>query len=166
MIRRKNQTVEGEHRHFIGVIADTHGLLRPEALAVLGGCELIVHAGDIGSDAVVQELSRLAPVHAVRGNVDKGPWTERLPARDVVRVAETYLYVLHNLGELDLDPKAAGFAAVISGHSHRPKIDEKDGVLYINPGSAGPRRFRLPVAVGRLELEGGRLRGRIIELAV
>lgn len=150
----------------IGVISDTHGLLRPEALAALRGCNPILHAGDIGSADVLEQLRELAPVFAVRGNNDRERWAELLPETEVVDVQKFRLYLLHDLHTLDLDPAAAGFHAVISGHSHRAKIEEKQGVLYFNPGSAGPRRFKLPVSIGRLTLSKRKLRGEIIELKV
>lgn len=150
----------------IGVISDTHGLVRSEALLALQGCNLILHAGDIGKPEVLLALRRIAPVVAVRGNVDRGAWAEALPDRETVHVAQFSLYLLHNRNELELDPAAAGYAAVVSGHSHRPGIEWKNGVLYLNPGSAGPRRFRLPVAVGRLVLAHGEPQGEILELAV
>ncbi len=150
----------------IGVISDTHGLVRPEALAALRGVDLVVHAGDIGSDEVLTALRALAPVVAVRGNNDRGDWADALSETEVVAAGDTSLYVLHDLHELDLDPRAARFAAVVSGHSHRPRVEAKDGVVYLNPGSAGPRRFRLPVAVGRLHVDGATARGEIVELAV
>jgi uncharacterized protein len=148
----------------VGVISDTHGLLRPEALATLRGSELILHAGDIGAPEILTELRRLAPVHAVRGNVDVQPWAASLPAIEVVEAGGSLLYMLHNLKELDLKPRAAGFAAVVSGHSHVPGHKVRDGVLYFNPGSAGPRRFRLPVSVGRLTITNGRITPEIIKL--
>ena len=126
--------------HTVGVISDTHGLLRPEAVAALAGVERIVHAGDIGSPDVLAALGRIAPVAAVRGNNDREAWAARIPETEVVEVGDVSLYVLHDLHELDLDPRAAGFAAVIAGHSHQPRVEEKAGVLYLNPGSAGPRR--------------------------
>jgi putative phosphoesterase len=150
----------------IGVISDTHGLLRPQALAALRGCPLIIHAGDVGRPEILDELRGIAAVFAVRGNVDTGPWAAQLPETEIVRVEECRLYVLHDLNALDLDPQAAGFRAVISGHSHQPRIATKDGVLYFNPGSAGPRRFHLPVSVGRLTLSGGELQTEIINLEV
>jgi putative phosphoesterase len=150
--------------HTIGVISDTHGLLRPEAVAALAGVERIVHAGDIGDRAVLRELERLAPVSAVRGNNDRGAWATDIPETEVVEVGGLSLYVLHDVHELDLDPRAAGFAAVIAGHSHQPRQEERAGVLYFNPGSAGPRRFRLPVSVGRLTIEHGRVRGALVTL--
>jgi putative phosphoesterase len=148
----------------IGLISDTHGLLRPEAVAALAGSDFIVHAGDVGSPDVLAGLSRVAPVTAIRGNVDRGDWASALPATDVLQVGETFIYVIHDLAELDLDPAAAGFQAVVSGHSHMPASREKDGVLYINSGSAGPRRFRLPITLGRLTIARGRLISELIEL--
>jgi putative phosphoesterase len=150
----------------VGVISDTHGLLRPEAVAALRGADLIVHAGDVGNPTVLDGLRTLAPTFAVRGNVDTSAWALTLPLTDVVEAGGLYLYVLHDLGTLDLDPVAAGFAAVISGHSHRPQADHRDGVLYLNPGAAGPRRFTLPVCVARIHIVDGRLSHEIIELTV
>jgi hypothetical protein len=150
--------------HLIGVISDTHGLLRPEAVRALEGCERIVHAGDVGDPAILEALGRIAPVAAVRGNVDRGSWAEALPETEVVEVGAAVLYVLHDLAALDLDPVAAGFAAVITGHTHQPKSELRAGVLYLNPGSAGSRRFRLPVTVARLSVSGDRVSGEIVEL--
>jgi putative phosphoesterase len=150
----------------IGVISDTHGLLRPQAIAALKGSILIIHAGDVGSPDILDALRQIAPVFAVRGNVDKGSWARRLPETEVVQVDGVSLYILHILDGLDLDPPTAGFHAVISGHTHRPKMETNDGVLYFNPGSAGPRRFDLSVSVGRLALADGKLRGEIMYLQV
>jgi putative phosphoesterase len=150
----------------VGVISDTHGLLRPEAVSALAGVERIVHAGDIGDRAVLVALERVAPVSAVRGNNDRGAWARDIPETEVVEVGGVSLYVLHDLHELDLDPRAAGFAAVIAGHSHQPRQEERDGVLYFNPGSAGPRRFRLPISLGRLTIQGGRVSGALLTLPV
>jgi hypothetical protein len=150
----------------LGVISDTHGLLRPEAVAALEGCELVIHAGDVGNPAILEALRRLAPVRAVRGNVDRGAWADTLPETEVVEVGSASLYVLHDLATLDLDPAAAGFAAVIYGHSHRPSAETRDGVLYLNPGSAGPRRFKLPVTVARLTVSDAGLDAEIVELKV
>jgi putative phosphoesterase len=150
----------------IGVISDTHGLLRPQAVAALEGSALIIHAGDVGRPEILEELRRIAPVVAVRGNVDGGAWAMRLPHSQIVEHDGIRLYVVHILEELDLDPSTAGLDAVITGHTHRPKVETKDGVLYFNPGSAGPRRFDLPVSVGRLSVAGGKLRGEIITLTV
>jgi putative phosphoesterase len=148
----------------VGLISDTHGLLRPEAVAVLAGSDFIIHAGDIGSPEVLAGLSRIAPVTAIRGNVDRGGWAADLPQTEILECGGAFIYVVHNLAELDLDPVAAGFQAVVSGHSHSPGIHEKDGVLFVNPGSAGPRRFSLPIAVGRLTVTGGRVTAELIEL--
>jgi putative phosphoesterase len=149
----------------VGIISDTHGLMRPEALAALCGVDRIVHAGDIGDPAVLAALGELAPVTAVRGNNDHGPWARAIPLTQVVDAAGALIYVVHDVGDLDVDPAAGGFAAVIAGHSHRPRNELRDGVLWFNPGSAGPRRFTLPIALGRLTIEGGRARGEIITLA-
>jgi uncharacterized protein len=150
----------------IGVISDTHGLLRPQAVAALRGSPLIIHAGDVGRPEILDELRGIAPVHAVRGNVDRGAWAMGLPETEIVDLGDCLVYVLHDLGALDLDPPTAGFRAVIAGHSHQPRIETRDGVLYFNPGSAWPRRFRLPVSVGRLTLSDGKLDAEIIELDV
>jgi len=150
--------------HTLGVISDTHGLVRPEALAALAGVERIVHAGDIGDQAVLDALARVAPVTAVRGNNDRGRWASDLPVTEVVEVGGVLLYLLHDLHELDLEPRAAGFAAVISGHSHQPRLEDKDGVLYLNPGSAGPRRFKLPISLARLTIAKGRVNAELVTL--
>ena len=136
----------------VGVISDTHGLLRPEAVEFLRGSEHIIHAGDIGSPEIVPELEKIAPVTAIRGNVDVQSWAHRFAETEVVELGGRHIYIIHDVNALDLNPKAAGFAAVISGHSHQPKHEMKDGVLYFNPGSAGPRRFSLPISIGRLEI--------------
>jgi putative phosphoesterase len=148
----------------IGVISDTHGLLRPEAAEKLAGVAQIIHAGDIGTPDVIAELSKIAPVAAVRGNNDKGPWASDIPNDTVVKLGGRSIYVLHDVNELYLDPAAAGFDVVVAGHSHRPRIETKDGVLYLNPGSAGPRRFTLPIALALLELTDNGMRPRICEL--
>jgi putative phosphoesterase len=148
----------------IGVISDTHGLLRPEALAALQGAQHIIHAGDIGAPEVLVALAAIAPVTAVRGNNDKGAWAARIPATALFEAEGVAIHILHDLGELDLEPTAAGFGAVIAGHSHQPSQDERNGVLYFNPGSAGPRRFRLPVCVGRLYVDKGAVRGELVTL--
>jgi uncharacterized protein len=152
--------------HTVGVISDTHGLLRPEALAALAGVERIVHAGDIGAPDVLEALGRIAPVTAVRGNNDRERWAADIPETDVLEIGDVSLYVLHDLHELDLDPRAAGFAAVIAGHSHQPRMEERDGVLYLNPGSAGPRRFNLPISLARLTVRGPRLTAELMTLDV
>jgi putative phosphoesterase len=147
----------------IGVIADTHGLLRPEIVEHLKDCQTIFHAGDIGSLEVLEQLKPIAPVFAVRGNVDKGPWAKNLPIREIVEIDDHLFYLVHQFDDLDLDP-AGGFHAVVYGHSHIPKRFYKEGVLYFNPGSAGPKRFNLPVTVGRITIEYGLIESQIIEL--
>lgn len=136
---------------FIGLISDTHGLLRPQALRALEGSELIVHAGDVGDPKILEALKTIAPVFAVRGNVDTQPWAKALPETEAVEIDGATIYVLHDVHALDLDPVAAGFQIIVSGHSHQPGTAEKNGVLYVNPGSAGPRRFNLPVTLARLD---------------
>ena len=148
----------------IGLISDTHGLLRGEAIAVLEGSDEIVHAGDIGDAAILERLGDIAPVAAVRGNVDHGVWALKLPETEFLEVDGGSVYVLHILAKLDLQPEAAGIRAVIYGHSHVPRQEAKDGVLYFNPGSAGPKRFHLPVTVGKLIVEQGEIRSEIVEL--
>ena len=150
----------------VGLISDTHGLLRPEAVTFLRGSDHIIHAGDIGDATVLRQLNVLAPVTAVRGNNDGGSWAEAIPASQVLQVDNVFMYVLHDLAELDLDPGAAGFQVVVSGHSHQPLVETRDGVLYVNPGSSGPRRFKLPVAVAELDIAGHSVRARVVELAV
>ncbi|MBZ5573256.1 MAG: metallophosphatase family protein [Acidobacteriia bacterium] len=148
----------------IGVISDTHGLLRPKALDALRGSDFIIHAGDIGDPATLDQLAEIAPVTAVRGNVDQEEWGQKIPETAVLEVQGVSIYILHDLQQLDLKPEASGFAAVISGHSHVPKQETKNGVLYFNPGSAGPRRFSLPVSVGWLMVEGGVVRAEVVTL--
>ena len=150
----------------VGVISDTHGLLRTEAVELLRGSEHIIHAGDIGAPEIIPELEKIAPVTAIRGNVDTQPWTRQFAETEVVELGGLHIYVIHDANALDLNPKAAGFAAVISGHSHKPKQEVKDGVLYLNPGSAGPRRFKLPVTVARLHVAGSKLEPEIVYLQV
>lgn len=136
----------------VGLISDTHGLMREAALRALQGSDLILHAGDVGKPEIIETLRAIAPVVAVKGNIDRGAWAASLPATALAEAGPAMLYVLHDVHELDLDPVAAGFHVVVSGHSHKPGCTERSGVLYINPGSAGPRRFRLPVTVARLDL--------------
>ncbi len=150
--------------HTIGVVSDTHGLVRPGLLEALSGVELIIHAGDVGGPEVLEALRAQAPVVAVRGNMDGGPWATGLRETEVVDLDGSLIYVLHDVYAIDLDPGAAGFRAVISGHSHRPSMQRRDGVLFLNPGSAGPRRFRLPITVAILRVEGESLESRFIEL--
>ncbi len=148
----------------IGVISDTHGLMRPEALEALRGSELILHAGDIGGAEILTELRRIAPVVAVRGNTDRSPWAERLPLTEAVEVQGRTIYLLHNLDTLDLDPGAAGFKAVVTGHSHQPFMETRGDVLFLNPGSAGPKRFHCPVSVARLTFSDDEVQGEILPL--
>jgi putative phosphoesterase len=149
-------------RTLIGVVSDTHGLLRPEALRRLRGVDRIVHAGDVGSAEVLRALAEVAPVTVVRGNNDRGAWARRLPETAVLTVGRVRLYVLHDVKALGVDPRAAAIAVVIAGHSHRPALAEWDGVLFMKPGSIGPRRFTLPIAMGFLTIRGTRVRGRIV----
>jgi putative phosphoesterase len=150
----------------VGVISDTHGLLRPEAVAALKGTDLIIHAGDVGAPEVIDALRKLAPTFVVRGNVDKAHWAGALPMTAHVEVGGLLFHVLHDISELDLDPAAVGYAAVVYGHSHRPSIEMREGVLFLNPGSAGPRRFNLPVSIARVSVSGHQLRPDIVELPV
>lgn len=149
----------------IGVISDTHGLLRPEAVATLQGVDHILHAGDVGDPAILDTLRNLAPLTAIRGNIDTAGPCSQLPATEFIELAGHNIYMLHNLADLDLDPVAANVSIVISGHSHKPKIEQRKGVLYFNPGSAGPRRFSLPISLGLLEINGAAIVPRLIELA-
>jgi uncharacterized protein len=148
----------------VGVISDTHGLLRPEALAALKGSELILHAGDIGKPEVLTSLGSIAPVFAIRGNNDREAWAKKIPDILKLRINRARLYIIHNVNDLEIDPAAEGFHAVISGHSHKPGLVRRNGTLFLNSGSAGPRRFKLPVAVARLRLQGQELHARIVEL--
>ena len=148
----------------IGLISDTHGLLRPEALAFLQGCDHIVHGGDIGGPSILAELAGIAPLTAVRGNNDRDAWADAVPETDLVQVGGVFVYALHDIAELDIDAASAGVQVVVTGHSHKPSIDRRDGVLYVNPGSAGPRRFSLPISVGELIVDGDILTPRIVEL--
>ena len=148
----------------VGLISDTHGLLRPDAASFLHGSDCIVHAGDICDPAILERLAEIAPVTAVRGNNDHGPWAERLNGTEFVQAGAIWIYAIHDLADLDIEPRAASVRVVVSGHSHHPRVDERDGVLYVNPGSAGPRRFRLPIALGELLIEGDAVSARIMEL--
>lgn len=162
---RQTPNLRTENSIVIGVISDTHGLLRPEALAALQGAQHIIHAGDVGAAEILAELANVAPVTAIRGNVDKEAWAHRLLETEIVEIGGVSIYVLHDLAQLDLKPEAAGFNVVISGHSHVPKQETRNGVLYFNPGSAGPRRFKLPVTVGRLVISEGKIKAEILVLA-
>jgi uncharacterized protein len=148
------------------VLSDTHGLLRPEARSFLLGCDYIIHGGDIGAAAVLEDLAAIAPLTAVRGNIDNGAWARQLHDTELIRLGDAFAYVLHDLAQLDLEPKAAQVSVVISGHSHQPVILERDGVLYLNPGSCGPRRFRLPISIGELLITGRRVQARTVELPI
>ena len=148
----------------IGLISDTHGLLRPEAASFLRGCDHIVHGGDIGRAEILVELSALAPVTAVRGNNDEGSWAEHLGETEFIQIADICVYVLHDIAHLDIDPSGAGVQVVVSGHSHKPSVERRDGVLYVNPGSAGPRRFTLPISVAELVIADGAVSARLVEL--
>ena len=154
-----------ESPRLIGVISDTHGLLRPEALEALKGVDLILHAGDIGNSQVLEALESIAPVFAVRGNNDIGEWAVELPEWQVVEVGPVNIYMLHDVKGLNLNPAAKGFGVVVSGHSHKPSVEERKGVLYVNPGSAGPRRFSLPVSVARLRINGQSVIAELVELS-
>lgn len=149
----------------VGLISDTHGLLRPEARAFLVGCDYIVHGGDIGEPTILDELAVIAPLIAVRGNNDTQPWAARLPVTEMIRVGNVFVYVIHDLAELDIDPGAAGVRVVVSGHSHQPMMEERDGILYVNPGSSGPRRFKLPISVGEIIVSGTAVRARLVHLS-
>ena len=163
---RPATTEATDGRRIVGIISDTHGLLRPQALAALRGSDLIIHAGDVGNADLLEPLRALAPTVVVRGNVDSGPWALALPMTELVDVGGRLFHVLHDIAQLDLDPAAAGVAAVVFGHSHKPSIATRDGVLYLNPGSAGPRRFDLPVSVARVRVTGRELLPEIVQLSV
>ena len=150
----------------IGLISDTHGLIRDEALLALAGSDHIIHAGDIVKPEILDRLRSIAPLTAVRGNNDRGAWARALPEYEAVEFGAVSVYVRHDQSELDIDPSAAGFRVMVFGHSHMPKVEVRNSVMFVNPGSAGPRRFKLPIAVGELLIEGERVEARIIELAV
>jgi len=150
----------------VAVVSDTHGLLRPEVFKHLNGVDRIIHAGDIGAPNVLEKLQSLAPLDAIRGNNDKGTWAEAIPETLFLEIRGHQIHVLHDLNQIDLSPAAAGMAVVISGHSHKPVVEEHDGVLFINPGSLGPRRFRLPIALAKLYITAESVRAEIIELRI
>jgi uncharacterized protein len=154
----------GKDVRVIGVISDTHGLLRPEAVDALNGVELILHAGDIGGEHIINKLKTIAPVIAVRGNNDRDDWAKDLPETTIVAAGSIRIYMLHDKKQLDIDPADAGFKVVISGHSHKPSIEHKSGVLYLNPGSAGRRRFKLPITLAILEIEGENVSAKLVHL--
>lgn len=149
----------------VGLISDTHGMLRPDARAFLMGCDYIVHGGDVGGADILDDLAAIAPLTAVRGNNDTAPWAARLPVTELIRVGNVFIYVIHNLAELDIDPGAAGVRVVVSGHSHQPRVEERAGILYVNPGSSGPRRFKLPISVGEVIVSGDAVKARIVDLS-
>jgi hypothetical protein len=148
----------------VGLIADTHGLLRPEAVRALRGSEVIIHAGDIGKATILEVLRDVAPVTAVRGNIDRGAWAHALPTTAALQIGQVWVYVIHDIQELNLVPEAAGFKVVVSGHSHQSSIQERNGVLFVNPGSAGPRRFTLPVSIALMEVQGTTVDVRLVGL--
>lgn len=148
----------------VGLISDTHGLLRQSAIEALNGVDLIIHAGDIDEPGILDRLNRIAPVHAVLGNMDRHPGLGRLPRFDMIEVGDIYICIIHDQYQLDLDPAAAGCSAVVYGHSHRPAISKEDGVFYVNPGSAGPRRFKLPISIGFLDINGRKCIPRLMEI--
>ena len=148
----------------VGLVSDTHGLLRPEARAFAAGCDYIIHGGDIGSAEILDELSALAPLIAVKGNNDRKAWAARLPETEMIRVGGVFIYIIHDLSKLDVDPHTAGAHVVVSGHSHKSLIELREGILYVNPGSCGPKRFKLPLSVGEIRVEGTKVRARIVEL--
>ena len=152
-------------KKLIGIISDTHGLVRPEAIEALAGVDMILHAGDVGKQEVLDKLNEIAPVVAVRGNNDKGEWAESLADWEVVEFGDVSIYMLHDIKEIEISP-AGSFQVIVSGHSHQPSVEERRGVLYVNPGSAGPRRFTLPVSVAQLHVIGEKVQAKIIELSV
>jgi uncharacterized protein len=154
----------GNPERIVGLISDTHGLIRPEALGAFAGVDLIVHTGDIGKPEVLKALKAVAPVVAIRGNNDTGAWATTLRDTKSIKLADAKLYLIHNVNDLTCDPAARGFQVVVSGHSHKPSVSTRDGVLFVNPGSAGPRRFKLPIAVGKLFIRGKNVKAELIEL--
>jgi len=148
----------------IGLISDTHGLLRPEAVSFLKGSDFIVHGGDIGNAGILEALAAIAPLTVVRGNNDREPWADAIAETELVKFGGVHLYAIHDLAQLDIDPSAAGVRVVVSGHSHKPKVEERDGVLYVNPGSAGPRRFKLPISVAELVVDGASVTARVVSI--
>lgn len=158
--------MSNDTRKLLGVISDTHGLVRPQALDALAGVDLILHAGDIGNQQVLDTLNKIAPVVAVRGNNDKGDWATSIPDWEVVEVGRISIYMLHDVKEIDMSPAGAGFHVIVSGHSHHPSVEDRRGVLYVNPGSAGPRRFKLPISLAQLTVAGDKVHANIVELSV
>jgi uncharacterized protein len=148
----------------VGLISDTHGLLRPEAKRFAGGCDYLIHAGDIGSPDILEELAAFAPLTVVKGNNDGQAWAAHLSEAEMIRIGGVFVYIIHDVSALDIDPQAVGVRVVVSGHSHKPSVSERDGVMYVNPGSCGPRRFKLPISVGELLVAGGDVRVRTLDL--
>ncbi|HZE42695.1 MAG TPA: metallophosphoesterase [Steroidobacteraceae bacterium] len=148
----------------VALLSDTHGLMRAAARAFAVGCDYIIHGGDIGSARILNELATIAPLIAVRGNNDGQAWAAHLPETEMIRVGGAFVYVIHDLSRLDIEPHAAGVQVIVSGHSHKPLVEKRDGILYVNPGSCGPRRFKLPISVGELIVEGTQVSARIVEL--
>jgi putative phosphoesterase len=148
----------------VGLVSDTHGLLRPEAKRFASDCDYLIHGGDIGSPEILDELAAIAPLTVVKGNNDAADWAVHLPETEIIRVGGVFVYVIHDISKLDFDPHSAGVRVIVSGHSHKPSVVERDGILYVNPGSCGPRRFRLPISIGELLVDGAEVRARTIEL--
>ena len=158
--------MSNDTRKLLGVISDTHGLVRPQTVDALAGVDLILHAGDIGNQQVLDTLNQIAPVVAVRGNNDKGDWATSIPDWEVVEVGRISIYMLHDIKQIDMSPAGAGFHVIVSGHTHRPSVEERRGVLCVNPGSAGPRRFKLPISLAHLTVAGDKVQANIVELSV
>jgi uncharacterized protein len=156
--------VNTENSLRVGLLSDTHGMLRPEARAFAVGCDYIIHGGDIGSAAILEQLAAIAPLIAVKGNNDTQAWAAHLPSTEMIRVAGVFVYIIHDISQLDIEPQAAGVQVIVSGHSHKPLIEQRQGILYINPGSCGPRRFKLPISVGEMIVSGTKVRARTVEL--
>ena len=163
LVRRRQLSLKNGR---IGLVSDTHGLVRPEALAALRGSEVIIHAGDIGKPEVLDSFSSIAPVIAIKGNNDRDLWAKKIPDVLHLKINGIKIQVIHNVNELEADPSHDGFRAIVSGHSHKPGLVTRDGILFINPGSAGPRRFRLPIAIGKLWIEQGKVEAKIIEIEI
>ena len=149
----------------VALLSDTHGLMRAEARAFAVGCDYIIHGGDIGSAQILEELAAIAPLIAVRGNNDTQGWAAHLPETEMIRVGGAFVYAIHDLSQLDIEPHAAGVQVIVSGHSHKPLVEKRAGILYVNPGSCGPRRFKLPISVGELVVAGAQVSARTVELS-
>src|ERR1700674_5974581 len=149
----------------VALLSDTHGLMRAEARAFAVGCNYIIHGGDIGSAEILDDLAAMAPLISVRGNNDTQAWAAHLPETEMIRVGSAFVYVIHDLAQLDIEPHAAGVQVIVSGHSHKPLVEKRDGILYVNPGSCGPRRFKLPISVGEITVSGSAVNARIVDLS-